>query len=286
MARPTTTTSRPQARAASATERMRATFEAKVVTATRCGASLISSRELAARRRASLGLTPSRTTLVESQTSASTPSSPSARKAASDGQAAEIGRRVELPVAGVHDEAERRADGERVRFRDRVRDRHVLDVERAELRRGRPATISCSVDLRRARLRQAAGLEEARWRSASRRPGARRRGHSSTSAPIWSSCAWVMKMPSRFVALLLDEAQVRIDEVDAGQVLLAAEAHAAIDEDPFARRSGPEAVERGVHADLAQAAERNEDEFVLAMPSASTYLQGRAAVHEAASVGK
>ena len=47
MARPTTTTSRPHSRAASATERMRATFDAKVVIATRCGASLISSASFA-----------------------------------------------------------------------------------------------------------------------------------------------------------------------------------------------------------------------------------------------
>ena len=83
MARPTTTTSRPQSRAASATALMRATFDAKVVTATRCGASEITCRSEAATS-LSLGLTPSRTTLVESQTSASTPSSPSARKVSSE----------------------------------------------------------------------------------------------------------------------------------------------------------------------------------------------------------
>jgi hypothetical protein len=61
---------------------MRATFEAKMVTATRCGASAIKLRSVLATS-ASLGLEPSRTMLVESQMSASTPSSPSARKRAS-----------------------------------------------------------------------------------------------------------------------------------------------------------------------------------------------------------
>ena len=83
IARPTTTTSRPQASAASATARMRATFEAKVVTATRCGEAATTRFSVAATS-LSLGLAPSRTTLVESQTSARTPSSPSARKAASE----------------------------------------------------------------------------------------------------------------------------------------------------------------------------------------------------------
>ena len=91
MARPTTTTSRPQALAASATARRRATFEAKVVTATRCGASAMSRARVLATS-ASLGLRPSRTTFVESHTSARMPSSPSARNVASE---------VEAPITGV-----------------------------------------------------------------------------------------------------------------------------------------------------------------------------------------
>ena len=37
--------------------------------------------------------------------------------------------------------------------------------------------------------------------------------------------------------------------------------HADIDDDPFARVGRPEAVEREIHADLADAAKRHEDEF-------------------------
>ncbi len=85
MARPTTTSSRPAARAALATEPMRATLEAKVVTATRRGASRISRASVTATS-ASDGDTPSRTALVELQISAAMPSSPRAlRRSASVG---------------------------------------------------------------------------------------------------------------------------------------------------------------------------------------------------------
>ena len=60
----------------------RATLEANVVTSTLCGASAISFSSDAATS-LSEGLSPSRSMLVESQTSASTPSSPNWRKRAS-----------------------------------------------------------------------------------------------------------------------------------------------------------------------------------------------------------
>ena len=67
----------------------------------------------------------------------------------------------------------------------------------------------------------------------------------------------------QILALLLDEAQIGIDDVDARQVLLAAEAHAAIDQDPLPVVLRAEAVEGGVHADLAETAERDKNQFVL-----------------------
>ena len=82
IARPTTTSLRPAARAALATEPMRATLEAKVVTATRRGALRISSSRVTATS-ASDGEMPSRTALVESQISAVMPASPSALSRAS-----------------------------------------------------------------------------------------------------------------------------------------------------------------------------------------------------------
>ena len=78
MARPTTTTSRSAALAASATAFRRATLEAKVVTATRPLAAFTSLVMVAATS-VSEGERPSRTALVESPISASTPASPSSR---------------------------------------------------------------------------------------------------------------------------------------------------------------------------------------------------------------
>ena len=68
-------TLRPQAAAASATALRRLTFDAKVVTTTRPGASSIKRCRFVATS-FSEGLSPSRRMLVESHTSASTPSSP------------------------------------------------------------------------------------------------------------------------------------------------------------------------------------------------------------------
>ncbi len=75
MARPATTIERPPARAALASVRSRATFEAKVVAATARGASAI-TRSRFPTISASEPAAPSRNTFVESQVSASTPSAP------------------------------------------------------------------------------------------------------------------------------------------------------------------------------------------------------------------
>ena len=132
MARPTTTSSRPAARAAFATERMRATLEAKVVTATRWRRLADEAGRASPRRRPPTASTPSRMALVESQTSASTPSSPSALSRASSVGALVNGRRVELPVAGVEDGAKRGADDRRRGLGDRMRHGDQLDIERAD----------------------------------------------------------------------------------------------------------------------------------------------------------
>ena len=91
MARPSVITCRPAAKPASAAARNRATFEAKVVTKTRPCVPRASSPSVAATS-ASDGLAPSRSTLVELQISASTPSSPISRKRRSS-----VGR----PIGGV-----------------------------------------------------------------------------------------------------------------------------------------------------------------------------------------
>ncbi len=67
------------------------------------------------------------------------------------------------------------------------------------------------------------------------------------------------------LALFLEEGDVREDDVDARQVLMR-EGDAEIDGDPALSVSGTVAVEREVHADLADPAEGHEDEFVRAIP--------------------
>ncbi len=62
------------------------------------------------------------------------------------------------------------------------------------------------------------------------------------------------------VALLLEEADVGEDDVDA-RLLVAAEGDAHVDDQPLARPRAAVAVEVEIHADLANAAERHEDEL-------------------------
>jgi hypothetical protein len=64
------------------------------------------------------------------------------------------------------------------------------------------------------------------------------------------------------VGVLLDEAGVRQDNLDAGRGLVA-EGHAEIDHDPLAGVRRAEAVEIEVHADLVRPAQRQEDELVV-----------------------
>ena len=75
------------------------------------------------RTSASEPASPSTKTLVESQTMASTPSSPSRRMASSSVTRAEQRIGIDLPVAGVQDRAERRADRQAVGLGDRVGER-------------------------------------------------------------------------------------------------------------------------------------------------------------------
>ena len=62
-------------------------------------------------------------------------------------------------------------------------------------------------------------------------------------------------------ALFDDIAQIWEDDIDARR-FRAGEGEPAIDEDPFAPALRPPAIERGVHADFAEAAEGNEDELI------------------------
>ena len=74
--------------------------------------------------------------------------------------------------------------------------------------------------------------------------------------------------------LRLEKPDVGQDQVDARQMLLRRERHADIDGEPLAPVLGPQPVNRQVHADLADAAERREYEFLLSR-APSTLLQAK-----------
>ena len=67
------------------------------------------------------------------------------------------------------------------------------------------------------------------------------------------------------LALLFEEADVGQDQVDARQMLLRRERDAAIDRQPLPAALVAEAVDREIHADLADAAERREHQFLGAL---------------------
>src|SRR5580704_8932728 len=69
--------------------------------------------------------------------------------------------------------------------------------------------------------------------------------------------------PDDVLALRDEKADVRQDQVDAGQQLLGRKRHAAIDDQPLPAAFVAETVDREIHPDLTDAAQRREDQFVL-----------------------
>ncbi len=68
--------------------------------------------------------------------------------------------------------------------------------------------------------------------------------------------------PDQILAFFFEKADVRHDEVDARQMLLVAEGHPEIDREPRALVAIAEAIDRQVHADLTDAAERRKSQFI------------------------
>ena len=68
--------------------------------------------------------------------------------------------------------------------------------------------------------------------------------------------------PDQVLALFFEKADIGHDQIDARQMLLVAEGHAEIDREPGALMAVAEAVDRQVHADLADAAERRKGQFI------------------------
>ena len=66
----------------------------------------------------------------------------------------------------------------------------------------------------------------------------------------------------KVLALLLQEADVGHDQIDAGQVFLVAEGYPEIDRKPRPLVAVAEPIDRQVHADLSDTAERRERQFI------------------------
>ena len=180
--RPSTRHWRPASRAALAIETMRPTLEEKVVTATRPLAPLDDALASPSPTATSDGDLPSRSALVESQISASTPLSPRRGNAPRRSCGPIVGCRIDLPVAGVDDGAGRRGDRQRHRLGDRMGDRNGFDLERTdgELLAG---PVDRHRDFRRALLALRAWLPAGRRLNGVIQTGAFSFGQMSSSAP-------------------------------------------------------------------------------------------------------
>ncbi len=172
---------------------------------------------------------------------------------------ADEGRVVDLPVAGVQDVAECRAQDERVGLGDRVRDGDEFEVERPH---GEAAVERDLVDLDvlgRPILGELGLQKGGRERGGvERRPQAR---------PEFRDGAEVVLVrvgehdTGEARAFFGDEAHVGQDHVDAGIELPLWKGDAEVDHEPRAAVFRADAVKVAVHADLADAAERQEDQL-------------------------
>ena len=68
--------------------------------------------------------------------------------------------------------------------------------------------------------------------------------------------------PDQVFPLFFQKADIRHDQIDARQMLLVAKGNAEIDREPGALMAVAEPVDRQVHADLADAAERRKHQFI------------------------
>ena len=180
---------------------------------------------------------------------------------------------VELPVAGVESGAKRRPDHHGRRLGDRMGHADQLDIERADL-----AAIPHRDDLQGEAVDEA-DLGELRFEHL----GGEGRGvdrDSGERGPQIGHGAEMIFMrvgeqePGDIVPLFLDEPNVGKDHIDAG-LGLAAEGDAHIDDEPFAGALAAVAVEVEIHADLAHAAERQEDEIGFRCVRFARHSRGR-----------
>ena len=176
------------------------------------------------------------------------------------GRHADDRRRVDLPVTGVQHGADRSLDRQRVGFRNRMGNRNEFDIERAEID---PAARwhHRDRDFRRIALRRQFGLEQCRA-ELGRVDLALQLGPEIYDGTEMVLMGVRQHQPHQVLALFYQEADVRHDQVDARQVFLVAKGHAEIDREPGPLVAVTEPVDRQVHADLADAAERRKGQFI------------------------
>ena len=181
------------------------------------------------------------------------------------GQPNDVGRRVadggriELPVAGVEDAADRGGDQERIALGNRVGDVDRLDSERPE--RKRPAGPH-------QRYRDV--LDDIVGGAFGREHGCRERGGEDrpveAGPQVKDGAVMVLvavgeDQAEDVVGVLLEKGGIGHDQLDTGLVR-AAKGDPAIDHDPLAIVEAAEAIGSHVHADLADAPKGDEDEFI------------------------
>ncbi len=176
------------------------------------------------------------------------------------GRLADDRRRIDLPVTGMQHCAGGRADRERMGFGNRVRDRNEFHAERADVD-GAARRHDCDRDLWRVALAGAFGFEQ-------RRAELRRVDRALQLRPqIDDGTEMILvgmgqNQTHQILPLLHQKADVRHDDVDARQMLLVTERHAEIDGEPASLVPVAEAVDRQVHADLADTSQRCKRQFV------------------------
>ena len=229
-----------------------------MVTATRRLAALMMPASERATSR-SEGERPSRSALVESQIIAVTPSAPSSLRRASS-----IGAPIS-GVASIFQSPVWRARPWRVRTATALGSGIECATEMSSRLKGPTSKRLLSGHLLDGQLHLAAELRELGLEHRRRERGCIDR-HPEPRPQLDDGADVVLVRVGQHeagerAALLLDEAQVGQDHVDAGVVLALREGDAEIDHQPLARIGGPKAVEIAVHADLADAAERHEHEL-------------------------
>src|SRR6266480_3026230 len=167
-------------------------------------------------------------------------------------------RRVDLPVAGVEHGPRRRTDDEPVRFRNGVSHRDQLYIERSK-RKSAAEGYDVQRNVGRTRLALPLGFNQRRskWRGIDRELEPWPQIEQRTEMIL-------MRMgeheAEKIVPLLHQVANVRHDEIDAGQRVVG-KSNAEIDRNPLPALLVAEAVNREIHADLAGPAKRREHEI-------------------------